>query len=903
MAAPLNDDISGSPIPVDATVPAFNQDSFFFQAINENLWNSYQPYQLVILLDKGGEDYAITPFTFTLPIPPQELSISMPVADTIAATLTGYNEVHGGAPFRNITAAGTMGVIPEAVTGSGRSTVATGTQGVSQLVGAIGSQISQVQNSFGTLTTGRPPRVTNEYPGSGEATALRGIDSVPVFSTGYYFFHQLRQFLEGYLALKGRGQALSQGQDDDNKPSATYKGISLEPSKLRLAFCVWKDSAVYLVKLNNFEMRRTSESPLEYMYNLQMQAFKRINLKARGQSSSGTYTKIPKKSVISDVLNRVDAARKVIAGVGNVVNLGVIGTLATISELGRQVSGAVKDVAGIARNIIDLPATIANSILGDILDVYQSTMAGAAGVQQSINQFGSASNPLNQAIENKLSALGFARNGPKISGNPVGQLTQAETANITQGSHGPAAAISIHGQGPSGTINGTGSSFLDTGTSGNPPLNNTGIDPQDLLTDIPEIGDVNITTLKLSSDQQAQVDAEKANSAAMTVSDFATIRDSIRQNADNYMASIGSWDATYNDTYGIAAPSVAQRAPTRIEQDVLFSVAVIIQALDNFIVVLRDQGGQQTQPPNGIEYMAQLAQQSGIDFRVPKSKYAIPTPYGYTLERIAQRYLGDANRWLEIAALNGLRAPYIDEDGFNVPLIVNGNGATITLANADNLFLGQKISIASNIIKQETRTIISIEPNDLNSVTVSLNGDADLDKLKLVDQAYVHAYLPATINSKQALYLPNGSIPTVDPGLDGIPNIDITDPFINLGGVDWLLTTGRDLVVTPYGDNPLAYGLTSVIQGAQVAFSTDKGSLEQHPEWGFGPLVGASQADVNINQLLQDMQQFFSGDPLVSGLQSATIQKTGDSLFINANIGVKGFDRGIPVLLTLGPTR
>lgn len=904
-------DINTQVIPVEATLPAFDQDSFTFQAVNENLWNSYQPYQFVILLDNGNESYTITPFSYTLPIPPQQLGIGMPVADSIAATLTGYNEIHGGAPFRSINFSGTTGVLPEAVVGTGRAAAGTGVDGTSQLVGAIGSQIQQISNAVGTLT-GSPNRVPNEYP-EGDKATLSGV-AMPTKNTGYFYFHQLRQFLEGYLALKARATPLTQGQSYDGQAAGsyqgygtTYQGIALEPSKLRLAFCIWKDSSVYLVTLKNFEMDRSADSGLEYTYKIALQAFKRINLQARGQSSNGTYLKIPKKSVIATALNTIDAARKVISGAGNLVNLGVVGTLATISELGRQVSGAMKDISGIARNLIDMPATAVNSILGTVLDDYQAAMAGAANVKNAATQFGSASNPLNQAIENKLSALGFVRTGPPTAGNPAiitnGNTTTAAANSVVAAPASPASKILINGQyGGQGNY-AAGGNFLDTSTAGTPAFNTTGIDPQDLLSEVPEIGDVSMATLPLTADQQAQLAAEKANSQQMTVSNFETIRDNIQQNADTYMASIGSWDAAYNDTYGIATPTVAQRDPSREEQDILFSVASMTQALDNFIVVLRDQGGQQSPSPSGIEYMASLAAQSGIDFRIPLSKYAVPLPYGYSLERIALRYLGDANRWLEIAALNNLRAPYIDEDGFDVFVVVNGNGAQITLPTSDNLYLGQKVFIASTTVRSEPRSIVAIDPNDGNSVTVSLDGAPDLAKLTVAAQARIHTYLPATINSKQVVYLPNGSIPTVDAGLDGIPNIDLQDPFINLGGVDWLLTAARDLVITPYGDNPLAFGITSVIQTAQVAFSTTKGALSQHPQWGFGPIVGQSTADVDVKQLLADMQQFFAGDPYISGLLSATVQKTGDTLLVNANIGVKGFDRGVPVLLSLGPTQ
>lgn len=898
MALPT--DIPSQVIPLEAKIPAFDQDSFSFKAINANLWNSFQPYQFVILVDKGNEEYEITPYSFTLPIPPQELSISMPVADTLAATLTGYNEVHGGAPFRHIMAAGTTGVIPEAVTGVGRATVATGTQTGSQFGASIGSQIQQIGDALGGN------RVANEYPiGTVPPKGMAPVNGndFPVWNTGYYYFHQMRQFLEGYLALKGRGENLNSGQTDNDSPTSTYTGTPLDPKTLRLAFCVWKDSAVYLVKLQNFEMRRSLDSALEYRYQLQMQAFKRINLKARGASAGTANITLPKKTVIQSALNAIDGARKVIAGVGNLVNLGILGALTTISELGRQVSGAIKDIAAISRNIVDMPTTFQNAVLNEVLSDYVAAMAGAQDVKLAATQFGASSPALNAAIENRLAATGYGRHGPPTAGSPLRPVTQAETQVIVQPSSGPAARVLISGDRSAGGQGGVGTTFLDTTSTNLTAFNNTGIDPQDLISDVPEIGDISLATLPLSDDQRAQLDAERKRSLAMTTIDFETIRDQMQQAVDNYMAFIGSWDQVYVDTYGLSQPTTPRRDPTREEQDILFSVAQMIQQVDNFIVVLRNQGGQQQPTPSGIEYMSQLAQQSGIDFRVPRSKYAITLPFGYSLERVASQYLGDPNRWIEIAALNELQSPYVDETGFDLFLVTNGSGSEIVVPQSNDIFIGQRVSLASDAVNPETHTIVNIEPNDDTTVLVSLDGAPTLERFTVAEQARLHAYLPGTVNSQQLIYLPNGGIPTIDPGLDQIPNVDIKDPFILAGGVDWLLTPARDLVVTSAGDNPLAFGLTSVVQLATVAFSTPKGSLLYHKNWGFGPLVGASSADVDPKQIFEDLQQFFSGDPIIAGLQSAFVQKKGDSLFINATIGVKGYDRGIPVLLQLGATR
>lgn len=98
-------------------------------------------------------------------------------------------------------------------------------------------------------------------------------------------------------------------------------------------------------------------------------------------------------------------------------------------------------------------------------------------------------------------------------------------------------------------------------------------------------------------------------------------------------------------------------------------------------------------------YYVDYAVANGLDMTKARSKYFVPFPFDATMEALSLQYLGSAGRWLEIAALNGLKAPYVDEEGAYRVLKSNGSQSTLLLSNRDNLYIGQVITISSDTVK------------------------------------------------------------------------------------------------------------------------------------------------------------------------------------------------------------
>lgn len=398
--------------------------------------------------------------------------------------------------------------------------------------------------------------------------------------------------------------------------------------------------------------------------------------------------------------------------------------------------------------------------------------------------------------------------------------------------------------------------------------------------------------LRIPQSIRNKIDMEKQRVQKFNRKDFEKKRDFVQSIAADFADRVGAGNVTFSETYDRATPT-ATRTPTSDEFDILYS-------LNEAALVLDQLAASSDIDPvflSSVEYVAGLAEKSGIAFKVPQSKFAVPFTYGSTLEQIALQYLKDANRWYEIATLNGLREPYVDEEGFSLPLITNGHEDTIMVSDVSNLFPGQSIWLMSNTIKREKRHITQIKTLDVGQNILTLDGTQDLQRFLITDSAKLETFLPGTVNSQQVIYIPSTVVIPEEPNTKAIPGVDEFDPLLSVSGVDLLLTPDGDLAITPDGDVRLAYGLANIVQTVKLALATPKGSLIQHPEYGMPIKIGASTSDVDANEILKSVKAMFAKDSMFSGVRAAAIAKEGPALRLTLDIGISGTSQFVPITL------
>lgn len=810
-------------------------------------WNKSFPFQMHILEEKGGGFSNVE--TFTLPIPPSDLAISTPFAISTSVTLGGIVEEHNGAPLRNISFSGTTGVYPL------RGTTATlpskyGIKseflgiaaGTIAAVGNVANQAAGVANSARSAASlfGLPSDSQNS-PNLLHGTDFQDLNAQSdIKSSGYYQFRLLQRFLERYANLKKQ------------KKYAT----------LRLALSIWKDNATYLVTPRSFDVRRNASSPFEYNYSINLLAWRRIDLKERRPDAIDGYKPvIQNPGVFRQLLNTIQGSRRVLHAASGVMSAFAGDLENLVFEPLRGIVLFCKDLMGLTITAAELPQNIQRKFQRNWREITDSWES----VKQGNNFRKKVLRDLKKSIDDYYN-----------------ERTVTENAEFG-------------GLGGMGPETGTAKNGL-SGEGNNSSPNEIAKLFSNLNANFELAEAIRPSELNLSPSIEAEILEERRRVRLFDRAYFEKIRDQIAEFSASFANAIGAGSESFNNITGLAPESgqtaASNREPTEEEYEVLFALNSVGIELNR----LAASGLINNDTFTTMEVTAGMASRSGIAFNLPASKFAVPFPYGVTLERLAVQYLGDANRWHEIAALNGLKYPYVDEEGFQLPLLVNGNRNQVVVAKSPNLFVGQAVWLSSNSTSRSKRKITKIEDVSSASVVLTLDGDADLDRYKVLSGAYLHAFLPDTVNSQMTIYIPSTQPSQEDDfRTKAIPGIDEQDPYLQAGGVDLLLTQDGDLAVTQDGDCRLAIGLTNLIQRLRIALETPKGSLVQHPEFGLGLSVGMSTADLNPNELKSAVTEIVKADGGFSGVQSAAILKQGPVAQIFLSVGVAGTSQFIPI--------
>ena len=831
------------------------QDSFFaWSALLQDRHNTLWPYELVIaeVQPDGGSYRKVS--SLVLPLPPESIAISTPVASNLGVSLKGIYEEHNSAPLRNIAMAGTTGVLPRIFDESDADSETKGsakTNAVADILnkvqkfgprvgaGATAGAAGRLRDSAGRLSS----TVNNLYgvltgqPLAKKSSVLLEDMANKKFlaSTGFAWFHRLSRFLDYYLAKKK----------------------TKEGRNLRLMLFMHKDQMYYTCSLRSYSFSKVAGT-LEYKYNLQLTAWRRH---PTNPLESGRLRPLDTVAIRgTDQFNRVALAIQAIRQARGVVSDSINVLRGIRQDVSDVFIKPLKELALLGKTSIDAVVTAAD-LRGNIINDLKTSLFNSFQVAE---QQGGKQNKVIQELAKKNIEAG----PPQAGGTERSAFGDERQRNE---SFAEREAI-----------------FTKPNAS---PINQIFDDP-DAFANL--LDEVELDDLDISEQMSEKIDEELERISTLNADYFRRRRDEMEGFISSIVDSFGGGDATYRRIKGLPPVKDTFRKLSIDNALLLAELENGLQAMDSMISVLEEQNAAEID--SYAEFYANLAFQNDIPFTRANSKFWVPFPFGSSLEQLAVQYLGSADRWIEIAAINGLREPFVDENGSIKPFISSASGNIVSVADNKDLYIGQKIIIQSDTQVPTIRKIVAIDRLSSVQTLLRVDGDADLNRYTLEDNGSIKHFLPDTVNSNHYIAIPSTEAVNSEDVVRVTVGPDENPRLIQVAKVDFKLNSLGDLALDSGGDVLRSYGMANLQQAALIRLKTPQQSIVSDPSFGNPIQPGVSSADFDLTAAYESLKSMFLDDPRFADVPLLSLNQSGPGVEITALIDVAESGLFLPVV-------
>lgn len=400
------------------------------------------------------------------------------------------------------------------------------------------------------------------------------------------------------------------------------------------------------------------------------------------------------------------------------------------------------------------------------------------------------------------------------------------------------------------------------------------------------------TDLNLGESEQNLINNEISRVNALSINDLKQRRDLISDYISSVSQGLGGSHPTQSRVYNSPSKKTYKKLTTD-DITLLDALNDVLIQTDSTIAFLKSNGTDSSN--DYYSYYATLARANDIQFQDASSKFFVPFPYGASLQSLAVQYLGNADRWIEIAAINGLRPPYIDEDGFEILFKGSGSGLSAVLPSSDNLYIGQPVEIISDTMPTLLKKIVEIDVLNSVEVLVSFDGETQINDYIVADNARLKAFMPDTVNSSRLIAIPSQGAVSETNKVKTNPSKDDLDYLSSLAKIDFLLNQSGDVVVSSSGDIGVATGLQNLVQAANLKLQTKMGTIISDPAFGNPANAGVNIADLSASEVLNRINVLFADDERFGPILAANVRASGPALNMDLAISLPETDYTLPL--------